>query len=218
MRFSTLAAARRTAFFFASVVSFRASSALAQEPPPAPAPDAGIIPSQIVDRRPPPPIGYRIVYFESTARPAALQVDWWGSGDKKSWVTVCQAPCRAAITPNATLRVGGPGVHASQPFVVPPGMNRITADAGSRSGWVTGIALLAVGASVGGLGLTVVALDYSSNRTINGEGATIVLSVSGLAMAAVGLGLMLSNPTDVIVTSSSSVSSAPRMTPQGFVF
>ncbi|HEX9295015.1 MAG TPA: hypothetical protein VF881_04250 [Polyangiaceae bacterium] len=182
-------------------------------------------PTTVTPAAPAPPAGYRIILFESIGRPSMLQVDWlWGSQEKKSWVAVCESPCRASVAPGAVFRVAGPGVRASSPFAIPDSATHVAAETGSRGGYVTGVILLSAGAAVGGIGLTLLAADYGSAGGSHETAPEMgMITLAGLATGVVGFVLMLNNRTNVSVWANTNAptrtaSVAPRLTSHGFVF
>jgi hypothetical protein len=134
------------------------------------------------------------------------------------WATVCVAPCDATMTEGLEYRIGGPGVQRSSVFVVPSGEGplQLRADVGAKGPFVTGIVVMAVGGATLGLGFIML---YSGND----QTTALATVAAGGTATLVGLGLLLSNRTELLLVDgrrakSGLLPSGLKLTPSGLVF
>jgi hypothetical protein len=160
------------------------------------------------DEAAPPPPAAPLVSIDST-RPftvierRANEIRGWNLSvppiyvSTEQWETACVAPCLAPLDPNGVYRVGGGGVAASSPFVLPRTTPlHLHVRAGSRfwhsAGFVTliagGVAMIAGGVVAGsGSGAD------AHETTITGAG----IAGAGLAVLVVGAAVWLTAASTV---------------------
>jgi len=130
-------------------------------------------------------------------------------------IPICSAPCRRTLDRNQTYVIEGPGVRPTSQFILPDDRDQVTltVEAGSRSRFATGVALLVGGGATAYIGLILAEMGLASsalssidsNNSQDNRGNT--LTTVGLVMVGVGLpamvyGIYTAVTTHTTVTSS----------------
>ncbi len=138
-----------------------------------------------------------------------------------AWTPVCFGPCDQPVPTTGTYRLGGADVRPSTPFqlAMPPGgRETLRAHVGSRSGFVAGIVVLAVGPALASGAAFAAVVDDAANHgdsPSSTDAAMVYGAVAvGAAAAVTGLVLMLVNAsTEVRQVSTEAPAPAARLPP-----
>ena len=153
-------------------------------------------------------------------------------GSVSHWEHACVAPCDLKLDPHYAYRVAGDGLTPSQSFALPRDKERITlsAEMGSSTARLSGMALTGVGVGSMLLGGTALALSpvFESQDTGSKGFRSAVLAggviflAAGVLELAMGIYLWTSNGTTVRADHGVLAAKADarpfRMTPSGVVF
>src|SRR5690242_13139943 len=157
----------------------------------------------------------RHVILETIGRNASLERNEPVQGEfgwHLVWRPICESPCSVDVPSTGLYRVSGPGVRSSRTFRLSGerGPIHVQANPGSAAGWGWGLASMIVAGSVF-LPTTIILLadqrscdqapDPDCHRVLTQAGLfTLALTV---VSGAGGLYLLLSNKTDLTLTSAS---------------
>ena len=170
---------------------------------------------------------------------AALPFTDTSFGSVSHWEHSCVAPCELKLDPHYAYRVAGDGLTPSESFALPRNKDRVTlsAEMGSSTARLSGMALTAIGVSSSLLGGTALVLSpvfesqdvgskaFRSGVLVGG----IVFLAAGVLETAMGLYLWMSNGTTVradhgVLTAKASGAAGSekkrswQLTPTGLVF
>jgi hypothetical protein len=128
------------------------------------------------------------------------------------WTEVCFAPCDLSFSTRAHYRVGG-GIRDSKPFTLhetSPGLEVVVVEPRSRGGHAFGDVLIGIGSAITFAGGVLVMLGALAEHCPDGAGrgnscGGIELLTPGLAVALVGVGVIVLGVDLVVVNHASRV-------------
>jgi hypothetical protein len=126
--------------------------------------------------------------------------------DDDSWTTLCELPCERHVDPDRIYRIGASGRRATQPFKVPEGgTSVVNATLGSKPLRIVGIVVTPAGGAAalgaltiarGGLGEQCLPSDHHCS---SGQTGMYVLAGVGVAVALVGVVMLLRSSTTLSI-------------------
>jgi hypothetical protein len=137
--------------------------------------------------------------IEQLAGTAELQVGS-KSGTAEIWTDLCSAPCGIAAPAGVPLRVSGPGIETSAPFVPQAGSDlTVSVKAGSeeKRNLGAGLALTGIAAALIGGATLVGSSQLAGAESLGGSpasGSNVVSAVGVGMLIAGGLGLLVGIP------------------------
>jgi hypothetical protein len=163
---------------------------------------------------------------------AALPFSDTSFGSVSHWEHACVAPCELKLDPHYAYRVAGDGLTPSDSFALPRNKEKVTlsAEMGSSTGRLSGMALTAIGVGSALLGGTALVLSpVFESQDVGSKGfrtgvlaGGVVFLAAGVLEMGMGLYLWMSNGTTV--RADHGVLAAKRderpfkLTPSGVVF
>jgi hypothetical protein len=135
---------------------------------------------------------------------------------------VCAGPCRQRLDAHASYMIQGDGIRPTPPFRLPDSQQPVTLDVNTGSaGWYkAGIALIVVGGAVSFADYIVAQLlvPYNTETPPSASSApsrtTIAIQASALAIAGIGLCLLLATHTTTVKNDEGETISAVPTTPR----